>query len=244
MQISSGLLVQANEGITSPVVDLIDDIYRRLPTGIPKRSVYNVQYNIQIVDSLSLPSSDTIAVETVVNTKTDSTVAVDTSQCSTDADLVSPRLYSDSPMHFTTADIPRSDEPTVFLLPDLTNVFAQLRALVDQISLEHVQTRVHIERVKAEFFAKISIIESLLLTRANNKDRAVKPRSSVMRGRDDKKREVGNSQCQGPQPPPDDRNRPGGGGGSRSEPVKKRGSSSQSGGGRTRKRGFRYWITG
>ncbi|KZV52441.1 hypothetical protein F511_20298 [Dorcoceras hygrometricum] len=31
VQISSGLLVQADEGIPSPVVDLIDDIYRRLP---------------------------------------------------------------------------------------------------------------------------------------------------------------------------------------------------------------------
>ncbi|KZV42984.1 helicase domain-containing family protein [Dorcoceras hygrometricum] len=30
-QISSGLLVQADEGIPFPVVDLIDDIYRRLP---------------------------------------------------------------------------------------------------------------------------------------------------------------------------------------------------------------------
>ncbi|KZV31894.1 hypothetical protein F511_41284 [Dorcoceras hygrometricum] len=29
--ISSGLLVQADEGIPSPVVDLIDDIYRHLP---------------------------------------------------------------------------------------------------------------------------------------------------------------------------------------------------------------------
>ncbi|KZV32671.1 hypothetical protein F511_24574 [Dorcoceras hygrometricum] len=31
VQISSGLLVQADEGISSPVMDLIDDIYRRLP---------------------------------------------------------------------------------------------------------------------------------------------------------------------------------------------------------------------
>ncbi|KZV43044.1 hypothetical protein F511_41106 [Dorcoceras hygrometricum] len=31
VQISSGLLVQANEGIPYPVVDQIDDIYRRLP---------------------------------------------------------------------------------------------------------------------------------------------------------------------------------------------------------------------
>ncbi|KZV54121.1 hypothetical protein F511_34980 [Dorcoceras hygrometricum] len=33
-QISSGLLVQADEGIPSPVMDLIDDIYRRLPWSI------------------------------------------------------------------------------------------------------------------------------------------------------------------------------------------------------------------
>ncbi|KZV50137.1 U-box domain-containing protein 33-like [Dorcoceras hygrometricum] len=31
VQISSGLLVQADEGIPSPIVDLIDDIYSRLP---------------------------------------------------------------------------------------------------------------------------------------------------------------------------------------------------------------------
>ncbi|KZV44696.1 hypothetical protein F511_35807 [Dorcoceras hygrometricum] len=31
VQISSDLLVQADEGIPSPVMDLIDDIYRRLP---------------------------------------------------------------------------------------------------------------------------------------------------------------------------------------------------------------------
>ncbi|KZV32183.1 hypothetical protein F511_19884 [Dorcoceras hygrometricum] len=31
VQISSGLLVQADEGVPSPVVDLIDDIYHRLP---------------------------------------------------------------------------------------------------------------------------------------------------------------------------------------------------------------------
>ncbi|KZV43271.1 ferric reduction oxidase 2-like [Dorcoceras hygrometricum] len=30
-QISSGLLVQDDEGVSNPVVDLIDDIYRRLP---------------------------------------------------------------------------------------------------------------------------------------------------------------------------------------------------------------------
>ncbi|KZV34097.1 putative receptor-like protein kinase [Dorcoceras hygrometricum] len=31
MQISSGLLVQADEGIPSPVVDRIDVVYRNLP---------------------------------------------------------------------------------------------------------------------------------------------------------------------------------------------------------------------
>ncbi|KZV41673.1 golgin subfamily B member 1-like [Dorcoceras hygrometricum] len=82
---------------------------------------------------LSLPPPDTYVEEPVVDTETDPTVALGISQRSLDADLVSPLSYSDSPMHFTIADIPLGDEPTVVLPPDLTNEFAQLRASVDQI---------------------------------------------------------------------------------------------------------------
>ncbi|KZV25332.1 splicing factor 3B subunit 1-like [Dorcoceras hygrometricum] len=89
-------------------------------TGIPKRSVNNVQYSLPIVDSISIPSSDTVAVETVVDTEADSTVSLDTSQRSLDSDLVSPSSYSDSPMCFTTYDIPLGDETTAVLPPDLT----------------------------------------------------------------------------------------------------------------------------
>ncbi|KZV50386.1 hypothetical protein F511_33777 [Dorcoceras hygrometricum] len=95
--------------------------------------------------------------------------------------LVSPSSSLDSSMRFTTADIPLSGEPTAVLPPDLTNAFAQLRASVDQISLEHVQTIVHIERVKEEFFAKISILETLLLTRADNQDRAARVHTEIFR---------------------------------------------------------------
>ncbi|KZV50436.1 hypothetical protein F511_35628 [Dorcoceras hygrometricum] len=39
--ISSGLLVQVDEGVSHPVVDLIDDIYRRLPQPQPPKVVSN-----------------------------------------------------------------------------------------------------------------------------------------------------------------------------------------------------------
>ncbi|KZV30802.1 hypothetical protein F511_37388 [Dorcoceras hygrometricum] len=158
-------------------------------------------------------------------------------------DLVSPSSYSDSSIHFTTDDIPLGNEPTAILSPDLTAEFAQLRASVDQISLDRLQTKIQIERLKAEFFAKISILETSLLTRADNQDRAARVQTEIFRkeGAVMTKGEVGSSQGQGSQPPPDDRNRPGGGGGSRSEPVKKRGSGSYSG---PRQRGFRYFLGG
>ncbi|KZV46973.1 hypothetical protein F511_15770 [Dorcoceras hygrometricum] len=161
---------------TDLVVVPVDD-----RTGIPRRTVNNICHRIQIVDSISLPPPDTVVEEPVVDTETDPTVALGIPQRSPDADLVSPRSYSDSPMHFTTDDIPLSDEPTVVLPPDLTKEFAQLCASVDQISLEHVQTRVHIERLKAEFFAKISILETTILIRADNQDRDAHVQTDIFR---------------------------------------------------------------
>ncbi|KZV20983.1 hypothetical protein F511_38480 [Dorcoceras hygrometricum] len=239
-------------GTTNLCTDAVGPVVDR--SGIPHMTVNNVQYSIQIVDSISIPSSDTVAVETVVDTEADPTVALDISQRSPDADLVSPSSYSDSPLHFTTDDIPLGDEPTVVLPLDLT-------------------AEVHIERLKAKFFAKISILETSLLTRADNQDRAARVQTEIFRkeikahkaalseeldafrkelselvdyinrGGDAKKGEI-KSSSRGP-PPPDDQTRPGGGGGSRSEPSMKRGSGgSHSGGGRSRQRGFRYWLSG
>ncbi|KZV54639.1 hypothetical protein F511_02673 [Dorcoceras hygrometricum] len=89
-------------------------------SGTPHMTVNIVRYSIQIVDSISITSSDTFAIETVVDIEADLAVALGIPQRSPDADLVSPHSYSDSPMHFTTADIPLGDEPTAFLPPDLT----------------------------------------------------------------------------------------------------------------------------
>ncbi|KZV27712.1 hypothetical protein F511_41613 [Dorcoceras hygrometricum] len=171
--ISSRLIEGAERDPIVPMGPVVDR------TCIPKRNVNNVQYNIQIVDSLRFPSTDSVTADPVVDTVTDSKVALDTSQRSPDADLVSPSSYSDSPMRFTIDDIPLGDEPTDVIPPDLTLEFAQLRASVDQISLEHVQTKIQIERLKAEFFAKISILETLPLTRADNQDRAARVQTEI-----------------------------------------------------------------
>ncbi|KZV17634.1 hypothetical protein F511_19997 [Dorcoceras hygrometricum] len=77
--------------------------------------------------------TDSVTAAPVVDTVTDSTVALDTFQRSPDPDSFSPSSYS--PMRFTTDDIPPGYEPTVVLPPDLTSEFAQLCASVDQISL-------------------------------------------------------------------------------------------------------------
>ncbi|KZV55452.1 hypothetical protein F511_24346 [Dorcoceras hygrometricum] len=88
---------------------------------------------------------------------------------------------SDSPMRFTTDDTPLGDATTAITLPtDLTAEFAQLRASVDHISLEHVQTRVHIEKLKDALFTKISSLETSFLARSDNIDRAVLVHTEVL----------------------------------------------------------------
>ncbi|KZV36118.1 mucin-2-like [Dorcoceras hygrometricum] len=211
-------------------------------SGVSKRAVNNVQYDIRIVDSLSvLP--DPVAEEPVVHIKTDPT---------------------DSPLHFTTDDIPFGDEKTT-----------------DALSTDFT-SEVHIEKLKAAIFTKISSLESAFLARSETQDRAVLVNNDVLRkeikaqkealpqemdifrkevqdqkaalsndlmefreqaqenyntlttqlselvdyinrGGDAKKGEMSSSR--GP-PPPEDQKRSGGS--SRSEPPKKRGGGSQS----------------
>ncbi|KZV30046.1 hypothetical protein F511_21202 [Dorcoceras hygrometricum] len=129
-------------------------------SGVPKRAVNNVQYDIRIVDSLSVLSPDPVAEEPVVPIETDPT---------------------DSPFHFTADDILLGDETTTAALSiDFTSEFAKLRASVDQISIEHVQTRVHIEKLKATIFTKISSLESAFLARSETQDRAVLVNNNVI----------------------------------------------------------------
>ncbi|KZV44535.1 putative protein phosphatase 2C 51 [Dorcoceras hygrometricum] len=71
------------------------------------------------------------------------------------------------------------DKIDIFL--DVTAEFAQLRATVDQISFEHVQTRFHIEKLKAALFTKISSLETTFLTRSDNQDMALLVQTEVLR---------------------------------------------------------------
>ncbi|KZV30280.1 hypothetical protein F511_37183 [Dorcoceras hygrometricum] len=104
-----------------------------------------------------------------------------------------------SPMHFTTDDIPEipsSDdalpvEETTVAIPqislcttvpstDYTEEFAQLRAMVDQISIEQVQTRFHIDELKAALSKKITNLETAFLTAYDNQDRVVLVQNNVL----------------------------------------------------------------
>ncbi|KZV52107.1 hypothetical protein F511_23979 [Dorcoceras hygrometricum] len=231
----------------------------------PSGSWWACEYSIQIVDSISIPSSDTVVEAPVVDTETNPTVDLDISQLSQDADLVSPSSYSDSPMHFTTDDIPLGDEPNAVLPPDLTaelhsSVLQWIRfplSIADNQERDaRVQTEIFRKEVKdqkaalsKEFEEHLAVIPNDLLEfRVETQEHYTTLRDNLAEliaffnmGLDYKKGEVGSSQGQGLQPPPGNRNKPGGRGGSRSEPAKKRGSGSQSS---SRQRGFRYWFGG
>ncbi|KZV30278.1 hypothetical protein F511_35127 [Dorcoceras hygrometricum] len=71
-------------------------------------------------------------------------------------------------------NIPLGDETTTAALStDFTSEFTQLRASVNQISIEHVKTRVHIEKLKAAIFTKISSLKSAFLARSETQERVV-----------------------------------------------------------------------
>ncbi|KZV53085.1 hypothetical protein F511_15832 [Dorcoceras hygrometricum] len=126
---------------------------------------------------------------------------------------------SASRTHFTE-HIPQTSMP-IFVVhsADYTESFAQLRASVDKIQFEQIQTRDDVDELKAALSSKITGPE--------------------MRGRDDIKGEIESSRG-----PPDDQSRPSSGssrpgeGGSRSEPPK-RGGGSNRGGGSHKGRGSR-----
>ncbi|KZV55994.1 kinesin-3 [Dorcoceras hygrometricum] len=104
---------------------------------------------------------------------------------------------SDSPMHFTANDIPEissSDDvlpveetpdaqislPTIGV-PSYTEAFAQLRDTVDEISIEQVQTRFHLDELKAALSKRISNLETEFITASDNQDRTVLVQTSILR---------------------------------------------------------------
>ncbi|KZV28123.1 hypothetical protein F511_29601 [Dorcoceras hygrometricum] len=105
---------------------------------------------------------------------------------------------SDSRMLFTADDLPEIS-PTDDVLPveetpdaqislptagvpstDYTEAVAQLRATVDQISIEHVKTRLHLDELKAVLFKKISSLQTAFLTASDNQDRVVLSQTNVL----------------------------------------------------------------
>ncbi|KZV32515.1 hypothetical protein F511_35120 [Dorcoceras hygrometricum] len=106
---------------------------------------------------------------------------------------------NDSHMPFTADDIPEipsSDDvlqieetPDVQIslltagVPstDYTEAFVQLRATVDNISLEQVQTKFHIDKLKAGLSKKISSLETAFLTTSDNQDKVVLVQTNILR---------------------------------------------------------------
>ncbi|KZV18014.1 hypothetical protein F511_39343 [Dorcoceras hygrometricum] len=224
-------------------------------SGIPRRTVNNVQYCIRIVDSISVPSPDTVAAE-----------SLGTSQRHTDAesDSSSSSSSTSTPIDFVneeTADAQTSMPTAIVSSNDYTDAFAQLKDSVDQISLEQgcsCSNRCLHKEMQAQ---KAALSQELDVLRKEFQDQKAALSNDLMgfrvqeqenfntlnaqlsalvayinRGGDAKKGKMSISQRP---PPPDDQNRSGGG--SRSEPSRKRGSGSQSS---SRQRGFRYWIGG
>ncbi|KZV30604.1 hypothetical protein F511_16718 [Dorcoceras hygrometricum] len=244
-------------------------------SAVPRRIVNNVQHRLQVESfcdlfvhhadpTFSLDSSS----ESILSISMSTPEAIPATPSSSRSSS-----SSDSRMHLTADDIPLDEEtqipmPTAIVTShDYTDAFAQLRATVDQISFEKVQTRFHLGKLKVEFSKKISNLENAFFTASDNQDRVVLAQTNVLRkdmqaqkdalskeldamrkevqdqkrlfrGRDDKNGEVSSSR--GPQPP-ENRSRPGSGGGRRSDPSRKRGSRYR-GRGSTSSRGFRYWL--
>ncbi|KZV48110.1 hypothetical protein F511_15765 [Dorcoceras hygrometricum] len=82
----------------------------------------------------------------------------------------------------TTAVIPHISLPAA-AVPSTCYIesFSQLRATVDKISTEQVQTRFHIDELKAALSKKISNLEIAFLTSSDNQDRVVHVQNDVLR---------------------------------------------------------------
>ncbi|KZV44956.1 hypothetical protein F511_27930 [Dorcoceras hygrometricum] len=99
---------------------------------------------------------------------------------------------SDSPMHFTADDIPQIEEKTavipqtsiiavVFSSIDYSEAIAHLQATVDQISMEQVPSRFHVEKLKVALSKRISTLETAFLMAPGNHDRAAFVQTDILR---------------------------------------------------------------
>ncbi|KZV56869.1 hypothetical protein F511_30920 [Dorcoceras hygrometricum] len=90
---------------------------------------------VRRADSISVPSPDTVAAE-----------SLGTSKCHTDADSNSSTSIMIDFVNEETPDAQTSMPTAIVSSNDYADAFAQVKASVDQISLEQVQTRFHIEQ--------------------------------------------------------------------------------------------------
>ncbi|KZV17585.1 nuclear matrix constituent protein 1-like protein [Dorcoceras hygrometricum] len=84
-------------------------------------------------------------------------------------------------MHFTVDDFPLCDETTAAIPTDFTGAFAQLKALVDQISLEQVQSKFQLEKLKADLSKRISLLETAMIIASENQDQAILVQTNFIR---------------------------------------------------------------
>ncbi|KZV37802.1 hypothetical protein F511_24493 [Dorcoceras hygrometricum] len=160
-------------------------------------SLFNKQIRVLFSDS----SSESIESIRVISPAVIPNFSNSSSTSSHSASLNSSRSSSssDSRMLFTVDDLPEIPSSNDILqieetpdaqisLPTVgvpstayTEAVAQRRATVDQISIEHVQTRFHLDELKAELFKKISSLETAFLTAFDNQDRVVLAQTNVVR---------------------------------------------------------------
>ncbi|KZV45370.1 Splicing factor 3B subunit [Dorcoceras hygrometricum] len=168
LHVSSLLFLQERAGVSKDLFGTVNLCTAIVPVG-------------PVVDRTGVSKEKSSYRNPVEDTVPDSTVAPDSSQRSPVADLASLSSSSDSQMLFTTDDLPLGDEPTDVLPPDIKAEYAQLRDLVDQISLEHVQNRIQMERLKSESLQRSPSLRPYFLPRADNQDRASRVQTDIFR---------------------------------------------------------------
>ncbi|KZV48819.1 hypothetical protein F511_22973 [Dorcoceras hygrometricum] len=188
--------------VVGPVVDR---------SAVPKRIFNDVQHRIQVegfcdffVQHADQSISSISSSESVESIRVTSPDAIPNFSSSSSSQFENPNFSSsssDSPMHFTADDLPEitssydvlPDEETpdvqISLLTtgvpstDYTEVFAELQATVDQISIDQVQTRFHLGELKAALSKRISNLVTAFLTTSDNQDRAVLDQTNIIRKR-------------------------------------------------------------
>ncbi|KZV36817.1 hypothetical protein F511_22852 [Dorcoceras hygrometricum] len=158
--ISSGLIVQADEGIPSPVMDLIDDIYRRLPVfqqGLETNSFVDyfsdssVQPVLQNVPDIESLSSDGSLVYRSPSSQSDLIFDQDDLMdfhANSDSDEQTSDHQFDLPVSTTIVGSTPVVAPLSIPATDITESFAQLHASIEDIRFEQIRRKDDTDRLR------------------------------------------------------------------------------------------------